>query len=122
MVTSVTSFSRSGLSDFVIQRVTALVIMIYGICVVAWLLSNANPSHADLVAYFGNPWMQAFSTLALLSTVAHAWIGMWTIGTDYVRTHYFGRFATVWRLFYQAFCLMTLFLYVLWGLLIIWGI
>ena len=45
--------------------------------------------------------MRMFSTLAMLATAAHAWIGMWTVGTDYMRAHYFGRRATVVRIVYQ---------------------
>jgi succinate dehydrogenase / fumarate reductase membrane anchor subunit len=63
-----------------------------------------------------------FSTLAVLSTAAHAWIGMWTIGTDYIRDHYFGRHSTAFRMVYQAGCLMILFLYVVWGLDLFWSL
>ena len=63
--------------------------------------------------------MQAFSTLAILSTVAHAWIGMWTIGTDYLRPAHVGM-ATSVRFVYQLLCLAAIFIYVIWALQIIW--
>jgi len=120
MVRNVTSLSRSGLSDFVIQRVTAVVLLVYTLCVVGFLLSRPDLDHVGLSAYFGHPAMQIFSTLAVLSIAAHAWIGMWTVATDYIRDHYFGAHSTSFRIAFQFACLMVLFVYVLWGLAIIW--
>ena len=64
--------------------------------------------------------MQIFSTLALLSTVTHAWIGMWTIGTDYLRPAHVGGLATSIRFVYQMVCLLALFVYIVWTMGIIW--
>jgi succinate dehydrogenase membrane anchor subunit len=120
VVINVTSFGRSGLSDFVVQRVSAVVIAVYAFCVAGFFVAHPHPQRAALVGFFSGVAMQMFSTLALLATAAHAWIGMWTIGTDYVRPHYFGTHATVYRISYQFGCLLLLFVYVLWGLQIFW--
>ena len=122
MVTNVTSFGRSGLSDFVVQRVSAVIIGAYVLCVGGFFLVNPGMTHEVLVAYLSGLPMKVFSTLTVLATAAHAWIGMWTVGTDYIRTHYFGANATVFRIFYQFACLFALFIYVLWGLLIFWSL
>jgi succinate dehydrogenase / fumarate reductase, membrane anchor subunit len=120
-VTNVTSLTRSGLSDFLVQRVSAVIIAAYALCVIGFFVTAPELSHSRLVDYFGGTVMQLFSTLALLATAAHAWIGMWTVGTDYVRPHYFGAHATAWRLGYQGVCLTVLFVYVVWGLRIFWS-
>ena len=117
---NVTSLSRSGLSDFLIQRATAIVLLVYALCVIGFLLANPHVEYADLLRYFANPAMQLFSTLAVISIAAHAWIGIWTVATDYVREHYFGRHATTWRLAIEFACMLVLFVYVGWGLAIIW--
>jgi succinate dehydrogenase / fumarate reductase, membrane anchor subunit len=121
-VTNVTSLTRSGLGDFVVQRVTAIIIALYAFCVLGFFLVTPDLSHEALLGYFGNTIMRLFSTLAVLATAAHAWIGMWTVGTDYLRPHYFGAHATSWRLAYQAICLVVLFVYVAWALQIFWRI
>jgi succinate dehydrogenase / fumarate reductase, membrane anchor subunit len=120
VVTNVTSFGRSGLSDFVIQRVSAVVIALYVLCIAGFFVFGPAITHDALAAFFGGLPMKMFSTLAVLATAAHAWIGMWTVGTDYIRAHYFGAHATVYRLAYQFGCLLALFVYVLWGLQIFW--
>ena len=121
MVTNVTSFGRSGLSDFVLQRVSAVILAVYALCVLGFFLANPDISYAKLSGYFSSTPMKLFSTLALFSTAAHAWIGMWTVGTDYVLPLGFGRYATFLRLVYQATCVVVLFVYVLWGLEIFWS-
>ncbi|MFU8815778.1 MAG: succinate dehydrogenase, hydrophobic membrane anchor protein [Pseudomonadales bacterium] len=121
-VTNVTSLTRSGLADYVVQRVTAVIIASYAFCVLGFFIVTPDVTHQALVGYFGNTVMVLFSTLTVLATAAHAWIGMWTVGTDYLRPHYFGAHATAWRLAYQAIVLVVLFVYVAWALQIFWSI
>lgn len=121
MVTPVASLGRSGLADFVAQRVSALVLLAYTLCVLGFFLA-APPTYERLAAFFGNLPMQAFTTLAVLALAAHAWVGMWTIGTDYVREHYFGRGHAVVLAAYQVGCLAVVFVYLLWPLAVVWGL
>ncbi len=120
MVTQVLSLTRSGLADFVIQRVTAVVLAAYTFCMLGFFLTAAPLDHAALSAFFLSTPMQVFSTLAILSTIAHGWIGMWTIGTDYLRPAHIGGLATAIRFVYQMVCLLALFVYLLWALRLIW--
>lgn len=122
MVKNVTSLSRSGLSDFVLQRASAAIMALYTLCVLGFFLANPELTHAKLVGYFGSAPMLAFSTLLVLATAAHAWIGMWTVGTDYIQAHYFGAHATSFRLLYQAGCVAVIFLYVVWALQLFWSL
>ena len=121
MVTSVTSFGRSGLSDFVAQRVSAVVLGVYGACVVGFFATTPVMDHATLAGFFGTLPMRAFTTLAVLALAVHAWIGMWTVGTDYVRRHSFGRGHAVFLAVYQLACLTGVFVLVLWPLSVVWG-
>ncbi len=120
MVTNVTSFGRSGLSDFVVQRISAVIIALYVVCLAVFFLANPHVSFETLSGFFATLPMKMFSTLTVFAIAAHAWIGMWTVGTDYVRAHYFGAHATTLRIIYQFGCLSILFVYVLWALQIFW--
>jgi succinate dehydrogenase / fumarate reductase membrane anchor subunit len=121
MVTQVLSLSRSGLSDFVVQRVTAVILGAYTFYLVGFFISS-DVTHAALVDFFASTTMQIFSTLAVLSTIAHAWIGMWTVGTDYLRPAHIGSLATSIRFVYQMLCLLALFVYLLWAMKLVWQI
>lgn len=120
MVTQVLSMTRSGLADFVMQRLTAVILAAYTFCLLGFFLGSAPTTHASLSGFFLSGPMQIFSTLAALSIAAHAWIGMWTIGTDYLRPSHIGSAATVIRFAYQMVCLLTLFVYLVWSLRMIW--
>lgn len=122
MVTSVTSLTGNGLADFVLQRVSAVVLALYAGCVIGWFLVNDSVTHGALAGYFGSMPMQLFSTLALLATAVHGWVGMWTVGTDYLRPRYFGRHAAVFRFVYQCGMVLVLFVYVAWGLALFWSL
>jgi succinate dehydrogenase / fumarate reductase membrane anchor subunit len=122
MVTNVTSLTRSGLSDFVIQRVSAVLLTVYTLCVVGFFLANPDMNHATLKAYFASTPMLLFNTLMVLSTAAHAWIGMWTVGTDYIRDHYFGKHHTFFRMVWQSGTMVILFVYVVWALQMFWSL
>lgn len=120
MVTQVTSLGRNGVSDWLIQRVSAVVLAVYTLFLVGYLLFQ-DVGYAQWRALFDQTWMQIFTLLALLSTCAHAWIGMWTVGTDYLREHTIGRSASAWRLLYEVVCSLVLFGYLIWGVLILWA-
>ncbi len=120
MVSQVTSLTGNGVADWVVQRVSAYVLALYTVVIVGILLIG-QPGFEGWQALFDQTWMQVFTLLALLSTCAHAWIGMWTIGTDYIREHYFGSGADGIRLVYQVAVVLVLLVYLIWGIQILWG-
>jgi succinate dehydrogenase / fumarate reductase membrane anchor subunit len=120
MVSSATSLTGNGLTDFILQRVSAIVLGLYAVCVAGFVLVNPDLTYAAWLDYHSGPAMRLFSTLAVLSVAAHAWIGMWTIGTDYIREAHVGGHATLLRGLYQVVCAGALFVYVAWGLQLFW--
>jgi succinate dehydrogenase / fumarate reductase membrane anchor subunit len=121
MVTQVTSFSRNGVADWLVQRVTAYILAVYVLVLVGYVLLHRELDYAGWHTLFAATWMQVATLLALISACAHAWIGMWTIGTDYIREHYFGGGADGIRLLYQVGCVLLLACYLIWGVKILWG-
>ncbi len=114
MVKSVTSFSREGLRDWLLQRVTAVLLGIYALVIVAYLFRHYPLDFADWSLLYKPVWMKIFSILAIFSILIHAWIGMWTVYTDYIK-------CTVVRLVLQIATILGLFTLVVWALMIIWG-
>ena len=108
------------MADFLIQRLSAVVLALYTLCLLSFFLVNDGLDHRQLVEFLGSGSMRAFSVLAVLSTAAHGWIGLWTVGTDYIRTHYFGAWAVVFRMVYQVGCGLVLFIYTWWGIRLFW--
>jgi succinate dehydrogenase / fumarate reductase membrane anchor subunit len=121
MVTQATSMSRSGVTDWLIQRITAVILAAYTLCVLGYVALHPDLTYAEWSAFFGNTGMQIFTMLALISTCAHAWIGMWTIGSDYLREHTLGEKAASLRFIYQIGCILVIVAYLIWGINILWG-
>ena len=68
MVGSITSLTGNGLADFVVQRVSAVVMTLYTLCVVGFFLANPDMDFETLRTYFASVPMVLFSTLMVLST------------------------------------------------------
>ena len=115
MVTNVTNLGRSGLYDWMIQRVTAVVLAFYSVFILGFLILNPDLNYAQWSEFFNSTSVRIFSLLALLSLGAHAWVGLWTISTDYLK-------AMVLRFLFQAVCGLVMFIYVVWGIQILWGL
>ena len=122
MVTNVTSFGRSGLYDWVVQRITAVVLALYFVTLLGYLLLSPDLDYQQWQELFGTTWIRIASLMALMALCAHAWIGMWTISTDYLTPDMLGGKATVIRFLFQAACVVLIFIYLVWGIQILWGI
>jgi succinate dehydrogenase / fumarate reductase membrane anchor subunit len=122
MVTSVTSLGRNGLYDWLVQRVSAVVLLAYILFLVGYIATADGLTYAAWRDLFAQTWMRIFSLGALLALCAHAWIGMWTISTDYFTSMTLGSAATIVRLLFQLFCLAVLVVYFVWCVQILWSI
>lgn len=111
MMQSATSLTSSGLRDWLVQRVTAVVVGCYVIFLLLYFLCHPHLTFNDWHGLLMHPLMRIFSFLTLFSVVAHAWIGMWTVFTDYVK-------ATPLRLLLQVLMALALLSYLIWGALI----
>ena len=114
MVSSVTSLTGNGLKDWLIQRVTAVYLAIYsGLFLVVWFKSSPW-SYETWTALFQTPWFQITTALALFAVLFHAWIGLWTVTTDYIKS-------TALRLSVQGLVLFVLLSQLIAGFMMIWG-
>ena len=122
MVTSVTSLGKNGLYDWVVQRATAVVLGVYFLCMMGFLVTTPDLTYDQWSGYMSSTFMRVFTLIALVSMAAHAWVGLWTISTDYFTTRQLGAAGTVIRIAFQAVCALVTVVYVVWGIQILWGI
>ena len=121
MSTQITNFGRNGVSDWLVQRATAVICAAYAIVLVGYLVLTPEVTYQQWKDLFSHTGMQIFTLITLLAICAHAWIGMWTTGTDYLRVHTMGEGADRVRFIYQIICILVLFVYLTWGFKILWG-
>lgn len=122
MVTNVTNLSRSGLYDWMAQRVSAVVLAIYTLFLLGYLIANPDLTYEQWHGLFSQNWMRIFSLLTLVALSVHAWVGMWTISTDYLTPMALGKSATVVRFLFQTVCGLAMFVLFVWGVQILWGL
>lgn len=115
MVETATSLGRSGLQDWLIQRTSAVILAIYTVFLIIYFVMHSGLHYEQWHALFEFNLMKYATLLALLSLVSHAWIGIWTVITDYIKP-------LVLRLFIQIFFLIALLICLFWGIRIIWSI
>jgi len=111
---SVTNIGRNGIHDWIIQRVTAYVLAAYTLFLIGFFVTT-EVDYQAWSSLFGQSWFKIFSLLALLSIAGHAWVGMWTVSTDYIKS-------ALPRFLLQAACVLVMFVYVVWGIQILWGL
>ena len=122
MVTAVTSFGRSGLYDWVIQRVSGVAMLAYVIFIVGFIVINPDLTYEQWKGLFGQMWVRIFSLVTLLSMAAHAWIGLWAVLTDYITVRQMGAKATPVRILAQMVLGVVTVTYTVWGIEILWGL
>ena len=74
-----------GLKDFLAQRVTAVVMAVYTVVLLAAFLLSKDTSYQSWAGLFANQWMKLLTFVAFLSRTYHAWIGVRDIWMDYVK-------------------------------------
>lgn len=121
MVTAVTNLGRSGLSDWLIQRFSAVVLAAYTIFIVAFIVTTPDLNYQQWSELYSKLWMRTFSLLTLLSIAAHGWIGLWGVLTDYVTNRMMGGKATVIRMLILSLYSLVTITYLVWGVEVLWG-
>lgn len=122
MVTSATSYGKNGLSDWLVQRVSAVILAVYFIFLMLFFIGNPDVSYTEWTGFIGSTCMKIFTFLALLSLGAHAWVGLWTVSTDYLTERQLGNIATPLRIVFQMGTILISIVYVVWGAIILWGV
>ncbi|MRX26672.1 succinate dehydrogenase, hydrophobic membrane anchor protein [Kangiella sp. HZ709] len=115
MVATVTSLGRSGLHDWIIQRLSAVIMLAYTLYLTYFVISTGDVTAAAWQALFATTFMKVFSLLALGSIVMHAWIGLWIVSTDYMPK-------LAIRMAFQAFVIIMCLALMIWGIQILWSI
>lgn len=122
MVSSVTNLGRNGLSDWIVQRFTAVILAAYTLFMLATLVANPDMDFLQWRELFDSTFVRVFSLITLLCLCAHAWIGLWTVSTDYLTVLLLGKKATFLRLAFQSVCAVLTLIYLVWGVQIFWGL
>ena len=108
------SLSRRGYKDWLVQRVSAVLIGGYALFLVLFLLRTPDISYTEWATLFAQAWMRVLTILVVVAVCWHAWIGLWTVFTDYVK-------CGVLRMFLQVGLFLLLMAYLVWCIGAFWA-
>jgi succinate dehydrogenase / fumarate reductase membrane anchor subunit len=107
------SGAHYGVRDWLVQRISALVMALYSVLLLILLLARPVADYRGWRALFEPEWMRYATLLFALSLFWHAWIGMRDIFMDYLKP-------TGARLLAEAVVILALLAYALWTVDILW--
>jgi succinate dehydrogenase / fumarate reductase membrane anchor subunit len=85
MVNRIVVGAHYGLTDWLAQRVTAVVMALYTLMLVAALIAMPALTHESWRALFAHGWMRFATFVFFVSLAYHAWVGVRDIFMDYVK-------------------------------------
>ncbi|QNM94996.1 succinate dehydrogenase, hydrophobic membrane anchor protein [Chitinimonas koreensis] len=74
-----------GLRDWLLQRITAVVMLVYTVGLVALLFLAAHANFEGWKELFACTWVRVFTTVTVIALLLHAWVGVRDIWMDYVK-------------------------------------
>ncbi len=115
MVKAVYSVNHQGLRDWLIQHISALIMAIYTIGIVVFLACQSGIDYTSWSVLFSHSWMKIVTLIVFFLLLYHAWIGVWTVITDYVK-------CAAIRLTLYVLVLLALVAFFIAAILILWGV
>lgn len=109
------SGSMKGLREWTLQRISAVFMAVYIVLMFAYLASHPHLTYAVWHHLFTVFWVQVPTIIFLVCLMVHAWIGLWTIFTDYIK-------CACIRAILEWLVILALAVYFVWGVQIVWGI
>lgn len=103
-----------GLGDWVYQRVTAAVMLVYTVLLIVGLLFVPNTYEAWR-GFFSCTIVQVFTQISVLALAVHAWVGVRDIWMDYIKP-------LSLRLTMHSLTLLWLAGVVIYSVKVIWGV
>jgi succinate dehydrogenase / fumarate reductase, membrane anchor subunit len=103
-----------GLGAWLLQRLTAVVMLVYTVFMVAYIVWCAPQGYADYKAMLSGQFIRLFTMFFIVALLYHAWVGMRDIVMDYIKK-------TSQRLTLTTVVGAALVFYLIWSVSILWG-
>jgi succinate dehydrogenase / fumarate reductase membrane anchor subunit len=103
-----------GMRDWLAQRVTAVLMVLFTLLLLARIIFSHGPIGYDLWAgLFAAQWMKGLTFAVIIALLFHVWVGMRNIFMDYVKP-------VLLRLTLQVFAIVWLLVCAGWGIQVLW--
>ena len=106
--------NRRGFHEWIVPRVSAVLIGIYTVFLFAFIFTHSPMHFAVWDGLFSDTAMKVATFLVVLAILWHAWIGLWTVFGDYVKNG-------AVRLLLEIVVIVALISYFAWCIDTLWG-
>lgn len=110
----VNSLTSNGIKAWFVQRITSIILISY-IIFIFYNCDVTNLNFENWNNFFSNYYTKIFSLITVASILLHAWIGLWTVTTDYLNNIYL-------RILTQILIFLLLLFYLAWSIKILWSV
>ena len=103
-----------GVKDWLAQRVTAVLMALFTLLLLAQVIFTRGPvSYDQWAGIFSAQWMKVLTFTVILAMLYHVWVGMRDIWMDYIKP--------VWiKLSLEVFTIVWLVACAGWGIQVLW--
>lgn len=104
-----------GLRDWAMQRMTAVVMVLYTVLFLFFLMGMLGADdYSEWQALFDKTWVKVFTQTTFIALFLHAWVGMRDLWMDYIKPFYLRMALQSFTIIWLVAC-MVYSVYVLWG-------
>ncbi|MBL8541991.1 MAG: succinate dehydrogenase, hydrophobic membrane anchor protein [Betaproteobacteria bacterium] len=114
MVKRIVVGAHYGLRDWLMQRITAVVITAFAVILGVAICLQPTGDYESWKSLWSHGFIRFAALLAVISLLLHAWIGVRDIFMDYIKS-------TGLRLGLQVLVILALVLYGAWSVQILWS-
>jgi succinate dehydrogenase / fumarate reductase membrane anchor subunit len=103
-----------GFYEWIVQRVSAVLIGAYAVFLTVFFFTHDPMDFLIWKGLFSHVAVKIATIVVLIAVLWHAWIGLWTVFTDYVKNG-------AVRLLLEILVILALLSYMAWCLDALWG-
>lgn len=74
-----------GLRDWLAQRITAVVMLLYTILLAVFVVCASQGGYANWQALFASTWVKVVTSVTMIALLIHAWVGVRDLWMDYLQ-------------------------------------
>lgn len=103
-----------GLRDWIMQRITAVIMLVYSVLFLIMIMCLPH-TYQDWRCFFSLTWVRVVTQIFVLALVMHAWIGIRDLWMDYIKP-------AGLRLFLHVATILWLLGSLIYSVKVIWGL
>ncbi|URJ30303.1 succinate dehydrogenase, hydrophobic membrane anchor protein [Candidatus Blochmannia vicinus (nom. nud.)] len=115
MVPIKSALKRHGVYEWLLVRFSAILMLLYIMYISTFIISTNTLSYDAWYNFFSKNTTKIFSITTLISALSHTWIGIHHVLEDYIKLIILRRIS-IW------ITNSVLFMYLLFGIIIIWSV